>query len=77
MLFQKVKFSLVAACLAFGSLALAQEQIAVGVSMPEFSNMRWVNDGLSIMRELNKVNLRQICNTPALAQTCRLRKSRA
>jgi putative multiple sugar transport system substrate-binding protein len=58
MLFQKVKFSLTVACLAFGSsISMAQEQIAVGVSMPEFSNMRWVNDGLSIMRELNKVNL--------------------
>jgi putative multiple sugar transport system substrate-binding protein len=57
MLFQKVKFSLAAMCLVFGSLAVAQEQISVGVSMPEFSNMRWVNDGLSIMRELNKVNL--------------------
>ncbi len=57
MLFQKVKFSLAAACLAFSSAVTAQEQISVGVSMPEFSNMRWVNDGLSIMRELNKVNL--------------------
>jgi putative multiple sugar transport system substrate-binding protein len=56
-LFQKVKWSFTAACLAFGSVTWAQEQIAVGVSMPEFSNMRWVNDGLSIMRELNKVNL--------------------
>lgn len=57
MLFQKVKLSVAAMCLAFGSMAVAQEQISVGVSMPEFSNMRWVNDGLSIMRELNKVNL--------------------
>jgi putative multiple sugar transport system substrate-binding protein len=56
-LIQKVKFSLMVACLAFGTVSLAQAQIAVGVSMPEFSNMRWVNDGLSIMRELNKVNL--------------------
>jgi putative multiple sugar transport system substrate-binding protein len=57
MLFLKVKFSLVAVGLALGLHANAQTQVAVGVSMPEFVNMRWVNDGLSIMRELNKVNL--------------------
>jgi putative multiple sugar transport system substrate-binding protein len=57
MVFSKLRITLSVACFVFGSSALAQEQIAVGVSMPEFSNMRWVNDGLSIMRELNKVNL--------------------
>jgi putative multiple sugar transport system substrate-binding protein len=52
--FKKIVF---VGCLAFNSLVFAQEKIDVGVSMPEFSNMRWVNDGLSIMRELNKVGL--------------------
>jgi putative multiple sugar transport system substrate-binding protein len=57
MVFSKLSAALSAASLVFCSCTLAQEQVAVGVSMPEFSNMRWVNDGLSIMRELNKVNL--------------------
>jgi putative multiple sugar transport system substrate-binding protein len=57
MVFSTFKKIVFLGCLSFNSLVFAQEQIAVGVSMPEFSNMRWVNDGLSIMRELNKVNL--------------------
>ncbi len=57
MVFSKIKVVFYASCLAFSSMVAAQDQIAVGVSMPEFSNMRWVNDGLSIMRELNKLNL--------------------
>jgi putative multiple sugar transport system substrate-binding protein len=57
MLSSKIKLAVSAAFLLVSTIAYGQEQIAVGVSMPEFSNMRWVNDGLSIMRELNKVGL--------------------
>jgi putative multiple sugar transport system substrate-binding protein len=56
-LYQKIKLFLFTVCIALGTQANAQSQVPIGISMPEFSNMRWVNDGLSIMRELNKFNL--------------------
>src|SRR6186713_1489815 len=36
--------------------ALAADKGLIGVSMPTFSSRRWVDDGLSMMRTLNRLN---------------------